>query len=271
MVSSIGNGAMDLISGKPFNEVVGNTLIGLATAPIAQGVSNAAGEILDPVPRKIRGPLIKYVIDNVVRNVVGAQVATTGVGVMSGKSWGEAFESSIPATITAAVTGVAQGVVSAHFEAKARDNNMITGADNKKTISLEKIETVQVNTDVSTPVSGELVNPIEDPQLTHTWGTDRVANDGTGTPNSIYSYTIKDLNKVKNNYIYNSDGKVSFQVDFELHGTENPSGHGHQMVPPGNLGSGHNGNHVPLENVPPAYHIMPPGYQPKYPIGTTHK
>ncbi|WP_260143472.1 RHS repeat domain-containing protein, partial [Elizabethkingia anophelis] len=79
------------------------------------------------------------------------------------------------------------------------------------------------------------------------------------TPNSIYTYLSGDGETAVSNYIYNNEGKVIFQVDFQKHGLDWLSGHGHKMSIPGNFGSGHIlENHVPHTLVPADYKVIPP-------------
>lgn len=84
-------------------------------------------------------------------------------------------------------------------------------------------------------------------------GTKRAS--GLGIPNSTYTYLSSD-GKAVSNYIYNTNGKVMYQVDFDKHGI-NVSGHGHKMTVPGDLGSGHNGNHIPYSEVPKDFLKIP--------------
>ncbi|WP_336717108.1 DUF6443 domain-containing protein [Chryseobacterium mucoviscidosis] len=90
-------------------------------------------------------------------------------------------------------------------------------------------------------------------------GSEKAWAEGA-TPNSTYTYLSADGKTAVSNYIYNSEGKVSFQVDFQIHGKSWLSGHGHDMTIPGNLGSGHlPANHVPHNLVPRQYKIIPDG------------
>ncbi len=95
-------------------------------------------------------------------------------------------------------------------------------------------------------------------------GTEKAWSSGA-TPNSIYTYLSGDKRFAVSNYIYNSEGKVIFQVDFSKHG-KFFSGHGHNMSIPGNLGSGHT-NHIPWNQVPSNYFNIPRGIQHSTPIG----
>ncbi|OJX39288.1 MAG: hypothetical protein BGO87_04715 [Flavobacteriia bacterium 40-80] len=95
-------------------------------------------------------------------------------------------------------------------------------------------------------------------------GTEKARAYGA-TPNSIYTYLSSDKKFAVSNYIYNSEGKVVFQVDFSKHG-KFFSGHGHNMDIPGNLGSGHT-NHIPWNQVPPNYLKIPNGLHYSTPIG----
>lgn len=98
----------------------------------------------------------------------------------------------------------------------------------------------------------------------HFSGTNKPWSEGA-TPNSKYTYLSSDRNFAVSNYIYNSEGKVIFQVDFKKHGNF-ASGHGHEMSIPGNLGSGHT-NHIPLGSVPSKYLSIPKGVQYSTPLG----
>jgi len=88
-------------------------------------------------------------------------------------------------------------------------------------------------------------------------GTAKAWKDGV-TPNSIYTYLGSD-GKAVSNYIYNSEGKVIYQVDFGKHGKWS-SGHGHKMKVPGDLGSGHK-THIPYNEVNPDFLKIPAGVQ----------
>lgn len=94
-------------------------------------------------------------------------------------------------------------------------------------------------------------------------GTEKAWQSGA-TPNSNYTYLSSD-GKAVSNYIYDAEGKVIFQVDFGRHGRF-PSGHGHSMTIPGNLGSGHN-SHIPLEQITPEYLRIPNGVEYSVPLG----
>ncbi|WP_293881651.1 RHS repeat domain-containing protein [Sphingobacterium sp. UBA1498] len=94
-------------------------------------------------------------------------------------------------------------------------------------------------------------------------GTEKAMQSGA-TPNSIYTYLSKD-GKAVSNYIYNGEGKVIYQVDFGKHG-KFLSGHGHEMLTPGELGSGHT-NHIPWNDVPSEYLKIPNGVQYSVPPG----
>ena len=50
------------------------------------------------------------------------------------------------------------------------------------------------------------------------------------------------------NTIYNADGKAVIQLDFKPHGTGNINGvpHGHIMSVPGQINTGHVGDHIPF-------------------------
>ncbi len=86
------------------------------------------------------------------------------------------------------------------------------------------------------------------------------ATGTNGVPNSIYTYLNGDGTKAVSNYIYNSEGKVIFQVDFQNHKNGWVSGHGHQMSIPGDLGSGHTpAAHIPFTAVPKIYFNIPNG------------
>ncbi len=90
--------------------------------------------------------------------------------------------------------------------------------------------------------------------------------DGDVTPNSIYTHVAESNGKAISNYIYNAEGKVKYQVDFDKHGP-GLSGHGHEMKIPGDLGSGHGGLHIQYDLVPKQYQQLPSGIEPNKPIG----
>lgn len=87
---------------------------------------------------------------------------------------------------------------------------------------------------------------------------------GGATPNSIYTQVHPNMpDKAIQNSIYNSEGKIVGQVDFKpQHGA--PSGHGHKMTEPGNIGSGHQGaeTYVSPESLPSGWNNLPEGVNP---------
>ncbi len=100
-------------------------------------------------------------------------------------------------------------------------------------------------------------------ELTHEWRTELAPRDGTGTPNSVYTQLSGNGQFAVQNTIYNSDGLAVGQVDFKRHGAAVP-GHGHILNPPGNIESGHGANavHLPPDQVPKGWSVIPPGTQP---------
>jgi len=90
-----------------------------------------------------------------------------------------------------------------------------------------------------------------------------------GIPNSLYTQTSGDGKVAVSNFVFDADGNVTFEVNFKPHGKEG-SGHGHEMVTPGDFGSGHGGSHVPYEEVPKEYLKIPDGTTPSKPLGTKH-
>ena len=93
---------------------------------------------------------------------------------------------------------------------------------------------------------------------------------GEGVPHSIYTQVSSDGKIAVQNSIYNSEGKVTHQVDFKNHGQGATSGHGHVMKTPGEIGTGHAhtpDSFVPHENVPASHKIIPDGTIPSRPIG----
>jgi RHS repeat-associated protein len=103
-------------------------------------------------------------------------------------------------------------------------------------------------------------------------GTARVDKEGFGAPNSIYTYLESTGKLAVSNYVYNSEGKVKFQVDFENHGRSWPSGHGHNMTTPGIFKTGHMPeNHVPFQDVYKGYFKIPVGTTYSVPLGTYRK
>jgi RHS repeat-associated protein len=83
------------------------------------------------------------------------------------------------------------------------------------------------------------------------------------TPNSIYTYTSE--GRAISNHIYDSEGKIMFEVNFKHHGV-NPSGHGHYMSIPGVRESGHMGKHIDPLAVSPRYLEIPYGLRYKKPF-----
>lgn len=89
------------------------------------------------------------------------------------------------------------------------------------------------------------------------------------TPNSVYTHIDPKTGKAVQNGVYGPDGKVIGHVDFKNHGPGAPSGHGHTFPQPGNPASGHGpGNpHIPNNQLPPGWDTLPPGVQPRTPLG----
>lgn len=75
------------------------------------------------------------------------------------------------------------------------------------------------------------------------------------TPNSVYTHIDPKTGKAVQNAAYGSDGKVIGHVDFKNHGPGAPSGHG-----PANP-------HIPNNQLPPGWDTLPPGVQPRTPLG----
>ena len=100
-------------------------------------------------------------------------------------------------------------------------------------------------------------------KVPHFKGTDKAWADGA-TPNSTYTQVHPNMpDKAIQNSIYNSEGKIIGQVDFKpQHGA--PSGHGHKMTQPGNIGSGHQGaeTYISPENLPSGWNKLPEGVGP---------
>jgi len=99
--------------------------------------------------------------------------------------------------------------------------------------------------------------------------TERAWADGA-TPNSIYTQTSADGKVAVQNSIYDSEGKITHQVDFKNHGGGATSEHGHTMGTPGEISSGHKhtpGSFTPHEQVPAAHKQIPAGTRPSQPIG----
>mgnify|MGYP001548414124 FL=1 len=83
-------------------------------------------------------------------------------------------------------------------------------------------------------------------------------------PNSVYTQVHPKMpNKAIQNSVYDADGKIIGQVDFKpQHGA--PSGHGHRMSEPGNIGSGHKGaeTYISPDDLPPGWNQLPDGVEP---------
>jgi RHS repeat-associated protein len=99
-------------------------------------------------------------------------------------------------------------------------------------------------------------------------GTEKPWKEGA-TPNSTYTHIDPKTGKAVQNATYDSDGKVISHVDFKNHGPGAPSGHGHTFPEPGNPASGHGPGkpHIPNNQLPAGSDKLPPGIQPKTPIG----
>jgi hypothetical protein len=102
----------------------------------------------------------------------------------------------------------------------------------------------------------------------HFSGTGKPWTKGA-TPDSIYTHIDPKTGKAVQNAIYDSNGNVIGHVDFSNHGPGAPSGHGHTFPQPGNPASGHGPGkpHSPNGQLPPGWVVLPPGVQPRTPIG----
>ncbi len=104
------------------------------------------------------------------------------------------------------------------------------------------------------------------PKLKQFSGTKKAWSEGA-TSNSIYTRVEPKTGNALQNTIYDSNGKAIGQVDFKPHMNKTqPSGHGHIMTEPGNLSSGHNGDHIPNSQLPTDWNALPEGVVPMYPI-----
>jgi RHS repeat-associated protein len=106
------------------------------------------------------------------------------------------------------------------------------------------------------------------PPIFHHSGQTRPPVTG-GTPNSVYTW-LKDGRSAYQNWIYDQNGNVIGHVDFKNHGNGALSGHGHRFSIPGNPSSGHGnaGPHIPWNQLPSDWKLLPPGVPPQQPIGT---
>ena len=99
-------------------------------------------------------------------------------------------------------------------------------------------------------------------------GTEKPWTTGA-TPNSTYTHIDPKTGRAIQNAVYDQNGNVIGHVDFTNHGPGALSGHGHQFPQPGNPGSGHGPGkpHIPYDQLPPGWGILPPGVSPRKPIG----
>ena len=69
--------------------------------------------------------------------------------------------------------------------------------------------------------------------------------------------------------LYNNNGDVVGHVDFKNHGLGAALGHGHEFPVPGNPASGHGKGkpHIEFPKLPNGWGDLPPGINPKTPIG----
>jgi hypothetical protein len=114
---------------------------------------------------------------------------------------------------------------------------------------------------------GAQVSPVPG-ERPHFSGTDKPLTEGA-TPDSTYTHIDPKTGNAVQNAIYDSEGKVIGHVDFKNHGPGAPSGHGHAFPEPGNPASGHGPGkpHIPNSDLPAGWDKLPPGVQPKTPIG----
>jgi hypothetical protein len=126
---------------------------------------------------------------------------------------------------------------------------------------------VQVDHTYHVASVGVLVHNGTEDCLPHFQGTDKPWTSGA-TPNSNYTHVGPD-GKAVQNAIYDADGNVVGHVDFKNHGPSALSGHGHQFPEPGNPASGHGPGkpHFPNEQLPPGWDDLPPGIDPRTPLG----
>lgn len=150
-ISSLGNGAMDIISGHTPQEAAGSALMGVVTAPIGGAVSAEVSAVIAPVINSIKGPAIRMMIDRAVSQAVGAQVVGTGVGLMMGQNLNDAMAHALPGAMIAMGAGGAGGYFEGVQFARRYEVDPITGRFNG---TLEKLQTVTTNTEISAVLEG---------------------------------------------------------------------------------------------------------------------
>ncbi|MGI4733612.1 MAG: leucine-rich repeat domain-containing protein [Janthinobacterium lividum] len=105
--------------------------------------------------------------------------------------------------------------------------------------------------------------PLDAPRFS---GTAKHLEEGA-TPNSIYT-KIDEKGNASSNHIYNEEGKIQGQVDFNKHRKDMPSGHGHIMTEPGNTSSGHGRDkHISPNKIPSLWKEIPSHLKPATPLG----
>lgn len=180
-VGAVGNGIFDIISGHSPEQAANTAMMGVITAPITNGIVNGASSVIGPVISSVvKGPAIRAAITTGISQAVGAQVSGTGIGLLSGRSFGESFKSALPGTLIAAGTGSISGYMYGVAWARKYDIDPISG---KYVGTIEKIQTVQINTEISTALEG----PASQGNYSFTMVADVAGGSSRG--NTLFHYT----------------------------------------------------------------------------------
>jgi hypothetical protein len=142
---------MDLISGHSFESAAGGAFMGLVTAPIAGAASSSISQAAAPLLRYIPSVAIRTAVDMGISQALGTAAAGTGVGMMSGQTLDQALENSIPGAIMAGATGSVGGLIYGFAWSRMNRPEPVSA---KFDGSLEKVQTVQINTEISTALEG---------------------------------------------------------------------------------------------------------------------
>ncbi|MBV7530950.1 DUF6443 domain-containing protein [Chitinophaga sp. sic0106] len=170
------------------------------------------------------------------------------------------------------------GSAEARREYSSGGYNIFGGAANveravKATIETAEVAVVETAEVTTLEVVGESAKAVEQVnavssefELVSLRGFEKAKPSGA-TPNSVYTKLDKTGKVAVSNYIYNGDGDVIYQVDFQQHGSA-LSGHGH-ILSPGDFSSGHGPTapHIIWTDVPKEYIAIPKDLVPSIPLG----
>lgn len=259
-VSGVTGGVLGGVIAGGVGGAIGGAISGAMTAGLF-GENIAEGALTGFASGAIGGAVIGGVAGGVSQLAQNAKAASTGIGakgniwtgatVVEGRSpW--AFNNTAKVSQTTTVGGTPK------VSSSGKVGKLVVGEMEGE---FERTIGYKIN-----PQTEEMTAITKFDSELHFSGSEKAWASGA-TPHSRYTYLSADGKTAVSNYIYNAEGKVKFQVDFQNHGIDWSSGHGHDMTIPGNLGSGHlPENHVLHTLVPSQYKIIPKGINYSVPL-----